>query len=77
MGQVRNFSPLAELYLKFFDEGKMSFEKRKEDEFLTIKIKQDILLYQTEPDTLDPIKYATIQKLIGSTWKDYKNYKGT
>jgi len=55
----------------------MSFEKRKEDEFLTIKIKQDILLYQTEPDTLDPIKYATIQKLIGSTWKDYKNYKGT
>jgi hypothetical protein len=76
MGQVRNFSPLAELYLKFFDEGNMSFEKRKEDEFLTIKIKQDILLYQTEPDTLDPIKYATIQKLIGSTWKDYKNYKG-
>lgn len=55
----------------------MSFAKRKDDSFLTIKIKQDILLYQTDPDQLDPIKYATIKKLIGSTWKDYKAYKGT
>ena len=55
----------------------MSFTKRKDDGFLTIKIKQDILLYQTDPGKLDPTKYATIKKLIGSTWKDYKVYKGT
>jgi len=54
----------------------MSFEKRKNDGFLTIKNKEDILLYLNDPDKLDPIKYATIKRLIGSTWKDYKDYKG-
>jgi hypothetical protein len=55
----------------------MSFEKRKNDGFLTIKNKENILLYLTEPNKLDPIKYASIKNLIGSTWKDYKDYKGT
>jgi hypothetical protein len=76
MGQVRNFSPLAELYLNFLIKGYMSFEKRKNDGFLTIKNKEDILLYKTEPDKLNPIKYASIKNLIGSTWANYKDYKG-
>ena len=54
----------------------MSFEKRKNDGFLTIKNKEDILLYKTEPDELNPIKYASIKNLIGSTWTNYKDYKG-
>ena len=54
----------------------MSFEKRKDDGFLTIKNKEDILLYKTEPDKLDPIKYASIKNLIGSSWTNYKDYKG-
>ena len=54
----------------------MSFEKRKQDGFLNIKNKATILLYKNNPDQLDPIKYAMIKNLIGSTWKDYKSYKG-
>ena len=69
-------APIGLIVMNLVVEINMSFEKRKNDGFLTIKNKQDILVYLNEPDKLDPIKYASIKKLIGSTWKNYKDYKG-
>jgi hypothetical protein len=43
----------------------MSFEKRKEDAFLTIKLKEEIKSYELDDGQLDEKQYAKIRKLVG------------
>jgi hypothetical protein len=43
----------------------MSFEKRKADAFLTIKLKEEIKSYEQDDGQLDEKQYAKIKKLVG------------
>ena len=43
----------------------MSFEKRKADAFLTIKLKEEIKSYEQDDGQLDEKQYAKIRKLVG------------
>jgi hypothetical protein len=54
----------------------MSFIKRKEDGFLTKKLVQELKLYHTTPEELDPIRKIAIDYLLSDSWKNYKTYKG-
>jgi hypothetical protein len=42
----------------------MSLEKRKADAFLTIKLKEEIKLYELDDGQLDDKQYAKIKKLV-------------
>jgi hypothetical protein len=42
----------------------MSFEKRKDDAFLTIKLKKEIKAYELDDGQLDEKQYAKIKKLV-------------
>ena len=55
----------------------MSFEKRKQDKFLTQELASDLKLYHTNPEALEAHKKRMIDYLLQDTWKDYKTYKGT
>ena len=54
----------------------MSFEKRKQDGFMNKKLAEDLKLYHTTPEELDPVRKIAIDYLFSDTWKDYKTYKG-
>lgn len=42
----------------------MSFEKRKLDAFLTIKLKEEIMLFDTEPSKLDDKTKSKLTELL-------------
>jgi len=42
----------------------MSFEKRRADAFLTIKLKKEIKSYELDDGQLDKKQYAKIKKLV-------------
>ena len=54
----------------------MSFEKRKQDGFLTKKLAEELKLYHTTPEELDYVRKVAIEYLLSDSWKDYKTYKG-
>jgi hypothetical protein len=43
----------------------MSFEKRKADAFLTIKLKEEIKSYELDDGQLTDEQYTKIRKLVG------------
>jgi hypothetical protein len=46
----------------------MSFEKRKADGFMTLKLKDELKLFKTDPDKLDPYRRKMIEYLLQDTW---------
>jgi hypothetical protein len=54
----------------------MSFEKRKQDGFLTKKLAEELKLYHTTPEELDYVRKVAIEYLLSDSWKNYKTYKG-
>lgn len=54
----------------------MSFAKRKQDAFLTKKLAQELKLYHTNPEELDPTRKILIDYLLSDSWNNYKTYKG-
>jgi len=54
----------------------MSFEKRKQDGFLNKKLAQELNLYHTTPEELNPVRKMAIEYLLSDSWNNYKTYKG-
>jgi hypothetical protein len=54
----------------------MSFEKRKQDGFLTKKLAEELKLYHTTPEELNPVRKMAIDYMLSDSWKNYKTYKG-
>jgi hypothetical protein len=53
----------------------MSFEKRKQDGFLTKKLAEELKLYHTTPEELNPVRKMAIDYMLSDSWKNYKHIR--